>query len=124
MAQKKYLEWLEPEGLNQITEWKSHGLTNEQIAENMGISQSLFYDLKANNLEIMEAYQKGYENQVKVVENAAMKCMTGYDVWEETWERISDDRQKKRHGGDVQLTQKEWEFCLFAVWQPLLVQSL
>lgn len=36
MAKGKYQEWLEPEGLLKLEGWARDGLTDEQIAQNMG----------------------------------------------------------------------------------------
>ena len=40
MASGKYQEWLTPEGLLKIEGWARDGLTDEQIAHNMGIAYS------------------------------------------------------------------------------------
>lgn len=38
-AKGKYTEWLTDEGLVKIEGWARDGLTNEQIAQNMGITR-------------------------------------------------------------------------------------
>ena len=40
MANGKYEQWLEPEGLTLLEGWARDGLTDEQIANNMGIVPS------------------------------------------------------------------------------------
>ena len=40
MANPKYKEWLEPDGLLRIEGWAKDGLTLDQIAHNMGIGVS------------------------------------------------------------------------------------
>ena len=46
MAKGKYQEWLEPEGLLRIEGWARDGLTDEQIAQNMGITAKTLYEWK------------------------------------------------------------------------------
>ena len=50
MANGKYQEWLEPEGLLKIEGWARDGLTDEQIAHNMCISndECILQDEDAN----------------------------------------------------------------------------
>ena len=47
MAKGKYQRWLEPDSLILLQGWKRDGLTDEQIAKNMGISAVTLYDWKA-----------------------------------------------------------------------------
>lgn len=47
MAKGKYEKWLEPEGLILLEGWVRDGLTEEQIAHNMGISRSTLNDYKS-----------------------------------------------------------------------------
>jgi transposase len=44
----KYDEWLTDEGLLLVEGWARDGLIDEQIAGNMGISTSTFYEWKKN----------------------------------------------------------------------------
>ena len=46
MAKGKYQEWLEPEKLILIEGWARDGLTDEQIAKNIGISRSTLNEWK------------------------------------------------------------------------------
>ena len=47
MARKgKYEEWITPEGLLKIEGWARDGLTDEQIAANIGIRAGTLYDWK------------------------------------------------------------------------------
>lgn len=39
MAKAQYKKWLEPESLVLLTGWKKNGLTDEQIAHNIGVSR-------------------------------------------------------------------------------------
>ena len=55
MAKGKYQEWLEPEGLLKIEGWARDGLTDEQIAHNMGISPSTLYEWKNAYSEFSES---------------------------------------------------------------------
>lgn len=112
MAKSKVDEWLTDDGLQKIKDWKAQGLTDVEIANNMGINPCTLFDYKNKYPDISNAIKEGSNAIIKVVENQAIKLMQGYDYFEDTYERISDDRQKTRHKGDVSLTQKEWEFCL------------
>lgn len=60
----KYQKWLEPEGLLLIEGWARDGLTDEQIAKNMGISIATLYNWKNQNLEILEDLKRGVSGQI------------------------------------------------------------
>lgn len=61
MAKGKYKEWLEPEGLLKIESWAKDGLTDEQIAYNIGITAKTLYEWKKQYGEICVALKKGKE---------------------------------------------------------------
>lgn len=73
MAKGKYQEWLEPDGLLLLEGWARDGLSDEQIAHNMGIVTSTLYDWKKKYSEISEALKKGKEVVDIEVENALLK---------------------------------------------------
>lgn len=74
----KYQDWLEPEGLIQIEGWTRDGLTDEQIATNMGIRRETLIAWKKKYPEINNAMKKGKEVVDKQVENALLKRALGY----------------------------------------------
>ncbi len=111
-AKGKYQEWLEPEKLILIEGWARDGLTDEQIAANIGISKQTFYDWKKKYTDFSDSLKKGKEVVDRLVENALLKRALGYEYTEVTKERIIDTGQKKRHGGESELTEKEWEFAI------------
>ena len=82
MAKGKYQEWLEPEGLLKIEGWARDGLTDEQIAHNMGISASTLYEWKNAYSEISESLKRGKEVVDRMVENALLKRALGYEYEE------------------------------------------
>ena len=73
MAKGKYQEWLTPEGLLKIEGWARDGLTDEQIAENIGITAATLYEWKKRFSDISEALKKGKEVVDFEVENALFK---------------------------------------------------
>ena len=82
----KYQNWLDPEALLLIEAWSRDGLTDEQIARNMGIATSTLYNWKNEHLEILEALKKGKEVVDIQVENALLKRALGYTYKETTSE--------------------------------------
>ncbi|SFE38520.1 transposase [Peptostreptococcus sp. D1] len=88
MAKGKYQEWLEPEGLLKLEGWARDGLTDEQIAKNMGVRTSTLYDWKKKYSEISEALKKGKEVVDRQVENALLKRALGYSYTETTRELV------------------------------------
>ena len=93
MAKGKYHEWLEPDNLIRLAGWARDGLTDEQIAEKMGIVVGTFYDWKNRYPEISEALKKNKEIVDREVENALFKSAMGYFV-EETTEHLKWDKTK------------------------------
>ena len=73
MAAGKYQKWLEPDNLILLEGWARDGLTDEQIAKNMGVSASTLYEWKKRFLEISESLKKGKEVVDYEVENALLK---------------------------------------------------
>ncbi len=83
MAKGKYEYWLTPEGLIKLEGWARDGLTDEQIAKNIGINPATLYVWKNNYPEISESLKKGKEVVDYEVENALLKRALGYTVKEE-----------------------------------------
>lgn len=70
MAKGKYQKWLEPDGLILLEGWARDGLTDEQIARNMGVAYSTLKDWKNKYSAISAALKKGKEVVDFEVENA------------------------------------------------------
>lgn len=87
MAKGKYEYWLTEEGLLQLEAWARNGLTDEQIAKNIGISRSTLNEWKKRYSDISDTLKKN-KNVVDVqVENALLKRALGYEYTETTSER-------------------------------------
>lgn len=70
--------------------WARDGLTNEQIAHNLGINVSTLYDYQSKYKEFSEALKKGKEVVDREVENALLKRALGYRYKEVTKELVKD----------------------------------
>lgn len=94
MANGKYQQWLEPEGLTLLEGWARDGLTDEQLAKKMGIGTTTLYRWKEEYREIREALKKGKEVVDIQVENALLKRALGYDFQETRVEKSDKDGTK------------------------------
>ena len=86
MASGKYQEWLTKEGLLKIEGWARDGLTDEQIAHNMGVAYSTLKVWKEKYSAISAALKRGKEVVDREVENALLKRALGYTYNEVTQE--------------------------------------
>ena len=84
MAKGKYAEWLEDDKLLLLQGWATNGLTDEQIAKNMGINVATIYEWKKKYPKIDEVLKKSKEVADFEVENALHKNATGYYYFEDT----------------------------------------
>ena len=78
MAKGKYEYWLTPEGLVLLEGWARDGLTDEQIAHNMGINKATLYRWKEKYCDICNALKIGKAVVDRQVENALLKRALGY----------------------------------------------
>lgn len=67
-----------------IEGWARDGLTDKQIAENIGVSERTFTEWKKRYSSISSVLKKGKEVVDRQVENALFKTATGYYYDEET----------------------------------------
>lgn len=88
MAKGKYQEWLTEEGLLQLESWARDGLTDEQIAYNMGICVATLYNWKSKYLEILESLKRGKDVIDIQVENALLKRALGCSYKEVIREKV------------------------------------
>lgn len=84
MAKGKYQQWVTEEGLLKIQGWARDGLTDEQIATNMGIRRETLYEWKKKYPNISNALKEGKEVVDRQVENALLKTALGFHYKEET----------------------------------------
>ena len=73
MAKGKYEYWLTEEGLLLLEGWARDGLTDEQIASNIGIGYSTLQTWKGKYQDIQDSLKKGKEVVDYAVENALLK---------------------------------------------------
>lgn len=90
----KYRDWITEEGLLKIEGWARDGLSDEQIAKNIGISTSTLYEWKKKYSEFSEALKRGKEVIDRQVENALLKRALGYE-YEEVKQIIEKDENGK-----------------------------
>ena len=102
MALGKINEWLEKDKLILLEGWARDGLTDEQIAKNIGINRTTLYDWKKKETNIADALKKGKEVIDFEVENAVLKRALGYEYEEETYENgILTKKVKKQVAPDT-----------------------
>lgn len=82
MAKGKYEYWLTPEGLLKLEGWARDGLTDEQIAENIGIHRDTLNEWKKKYSDISDTLKRGKEVIDRQVENALLKRAIGYEYEE------------------------------------------
>ena len=80
MAKGKYEYWRTTDGLILLQGWARDGLTDEQIAHNLGIRRTTLYDWKNKYPDINDALKKGKEIVDYEVENALLKRAKQGDV--------------------------------------------
>ena len=73
MAKGKYEKWLEPENLVRLHGWKLQGLTDEQIADKIGIAHRTFERWKKEHSQIRQAIKGGKEVATFIIENELFK---------------------------------------------------
>ena len=93
-ARGKYKYWLTSEGLTLLEGWARDGLTDEQLAQKIGINPATLYDWKNKFNKISEALKKGKEVVDIQVENALLKRALGYDYQEQRIEKSEKDGTK------------------------------
>ena len=94
----KYADWITDDGLLKVQGWARDGLSNEQIAHNMGITFQTLYKWQDKYSELREALKKGKEVVDREVENALLKRAMGYETVEEVEEPVED-----KETGEVQM---------------------
>lgn len=102
MAKGKYQEWITPDGLLQLEGWARDGLTDEQIAKNIGINPGTIYEWYKRFPKIAEAIKKGKGPVDLEVENALLKRAVGF-TYTETVKEI-----RQLPGGKTYTTIKEF----------------
>lgn len=69
MANGFYKKWLEPDNLVLLQGWKRNGLTDEQIAQNIGIRRETLYAWKKRYPNINNALKRGREQSNYIIES-------------------------------------------------------
>ncbi|MGM0341603.1 helix-turn-helix domain-containing protein [Enterococcus sp. AZ007] len=94
----KYTEWITKEGLIRIQGWARDGLSDEQVAANMGISRSTLNAWKKRFPDISDTLKKGKDVADREVENALFKRAVGFSYTEVTQELMDS--------GELRVTKK------------------
>lgn len=102
MAKGKFEYWLTPEGLIKLEGWARTGLTDEQIASNMGICRDTLNEWKKKFPVISDTLKVSKEVADFQVENALYKRAIGCTIKEEKLTKYGEVVELKREiPGDV-----------------------
>ena len=82
----KYDYWITNDGLQLLAGWARSGLTDEQIAHNIGISRETLYQWKRKYSDIADTLKENKQIADIAVENALYKRALGYTYTETTKE--------------------------------------
>lgn len=106
-------KWLNKDGLEQIEKWAKLGLSDRQIAKNMGIGRSTFYEWKKKYKDISDTLDKGKAIVNEEVENALLKKALGFKYKEQQAIKVKeiyyDEKGRKCQKEDVKIVEVEKE---------------
>lgn len=94
MAAGKYKEWQTKEALTVLSTWAKLGITDKDIADNMGINVKTLYDWKNKYCNISNALKIAKNYADAIIENALYKRACGYTYNEIKKETIQDAEGK------------------------------
>lgn len=80
MAKAIYKEWLTPQALQRLEGWKRNGLTDEEIAHNIGIRRETLWNWQKKHHNIANALKRGKEDVNFIVESALLKKALGGNI--------------------------------------------
>ena len=86
------------DGLLRIEGWARDGLTEEQIAKNIGVNVKTLWDWKNKFDPICNALKRGKEPVDIEVENALLKSALGYTITIKKTIKIKEEKQKAGEG--------------------------
>ncbi len=93
----KYHDWITKDGLKKLEAWARDGLTDEQVAKNIGINRTTLYAWKNRYPDIDNALKRGKEVVDIEVENKLLQRAMGFEYEEtETWIEEVDGVRKRR----------------------------
>lgn len=99
--------------LEQVEIWASMGLSEKQIAHNLGISKSTMENYKNAHLDFLDSLKRGKEVADSKVENSLYKKATGYRYREQQAIKVKeshyDDKGKKVEKEKVVIVEVEKE---------------
>lgn len=75
----KYVYWITEEGCLQLQGWAKDGLTDKDIAHNIGINPQTLYEWKLKYPQIAQALSEGKDVADRRVENALYKRALGFE---------------------------------------------
>ena len=78
-----YKNWIEGEGLKQVCEWARQGLSDKQIAKNVGVTTVAYYGWKKRFPAFAEAVDKAKSEFKVELEKAMFELATGKAYVEE-----------------------------------------
>lgn len=93
-AKGKHGEWTTDDGLLMIQGWARDGLTEKQIAKNIGINERTFSTWKEKYPAIKSALKKGKAPVDIEVENALLKSALGYTIKVKKPVKLKEEKQK------------------------------
>ena len=109
MGKGKYQEWITEEGLIKLEGWAKDGLTDEQIAKNIGITAKTLYEWKNKFSNVCETLKRGKDVVDRQVENALFEsALEGNTTAQIFWLKNRKpkewrDKQDIEHSGDIKL---------------------
>lgn len=104
----KYKQWLTKEGLIRIQGWARDGLTNNQIAEKIGISKQTFYDWLKKYPDLSDSLKENKDVVDRKVENALLKnALNGNVTAQIFWLKNRKPNEWREKRDDVQQTVME-----------------
>jgi len=115
MASGKYVDWLTNDGLLLIEGWARDGLTDVQIAQNIGISASTFYAWRLKFPKISESLKRGKAPVDFEVENALLNKARGFT---KTVKRAIKVKTKKQLAGKGTIEEEHIEYVDEEIYIP------
>lgn len=91
--------WLAEDRLSLLTHWKRNGLTDQEIAEKIGIKPPTLKDWKDRYPQVSEALKKGFDDLLVDAEEALLsrfKIQTITEEREEIWQTGNGEIKKHK----------------------------